>query len=99
MTCSPSGKNSNPIRLAMDAWVSSFVPEVDYNQSHWRYHFHSVSQSVYFDHYVRKLSDIFKKNSAQINFVMVGACDGVTDPLIKFRFLKYDHWRGRTRRV
>lgn len=25
---------------------------------------------------------------------MVGACDGVTDPVIKFQFLKQPHWRG-----
>jgi hypothetical protein len=69
-----SGKGSNPIRVAVEAWVESFIKEVDYNQSNWSYHFHSVSQSIFFDHYVRKLSDIFKQSNAQVNFVMVGAC-------------------------
>jgi FkbM family methyltransferase len=97
----PSGGNSgksakagNPQRLAIEAWSASFVPEIDYNATGWRYHFRSRSTTDYFYHYAKKLSETFKTQSAEVNFVMVGACDGVTDPLIKFHFLKQSHWRA-----
>lgn len=81
-------------KLALDAWAASLDPIKDYNASDWRYQYRSVSTTDYFDHFLRRLSKIFDENNAVVNFAMIGACDGITDPTIKYRFLKYDHWRA-----
>ena len=78
----------------MEEWAKSLDPIKDYNSTNWRLMFRSRSTTDYFDHYVRRLSNIFAVQNANINFAMIGACDGITDPTIKFRFLKYPHWRG-----
>ena len=80
--------------MALEEWTASLVPELDYNASNWRYRFRSRSTTDYFNFYVRRLSDIYKKNNAEVNFAMVGACDGISDPVIKFQFLKQPHWKG-----
>uniref|UniRef100_A0A7S0SXL7 Methyltransferase FkbM domain-containing protein n=1 Tax=Chromulina nebulosa TaxID=96789 RepID=A0A7S0SXL7_9STRA len=74
-------------------WSMSLT-ESDYNASDWRYKFRSSSISDYFDQYLIRLSKIFLNNNAIVNFAMIGACDGKTDPTIKYRFLKYPHWRA-----
>lgn len=84
----------NPQRAALEAWAASLNPELDYNSTQWRYMFRSRSASDYFDQYVKKLSKLFMNHNAIVNFAMVGACDGKTDPTIKYRFLTNDHWRG-----
>lgn len=84
----------NPRRLALEEWTKSLTPELDYNASDWKLRFRSRWPTDYFNFYVKKLSGIFKSNNAEVNFAMVGACDGVTDPIIKFQFLKQPHWKG-----
>lgn len=86
-------KKSVPQRRALESFANSLNSR-DYNASNWRLLFHSRTPQEFFDQYIRKLSAIYEKEKAIVNFVMIGACDGITDPTIKYRFNKYEHWRG-----
>ena len=81
-------------KAAVEQWALQMDPSRDYNGTNWRHMFHSRSASDFFDNYLRRLSKIFLEKSAIVNFVLVGACDGISDPTIKYRFLKLDHWRA-----
>jgi len=70
------------------------VPEIDYNESNWRYKWRSVSPSNYFEGYNKMMSDVLAKHGLPLNFLLIGACDGTSDITIKHRFLKYNHWRA-----
>lgn len=97
LNAKPKGKKSSSVanqKLAIDKWASLLDPEKDYNATNWRYLFRSRSASDFFDQYLRKLSKVFKESNAIVNFALVGACDGISDPTIKYRYLKLDHWRG-----
>ena len=87
-----SGKGAQ--KNAMEQWASSLVPEKDYNSSQWQITFHSRSPSDFFDKYCQRLSKLFKSLGANVNFAMIGACDGTNDPTIRLRFIPNDHWRG-----
>ena len=87
-------KRVPPARAALEEWAQSLIPEVDYNASGWAVKFRSRSPSEYFEKYAKQLTTVFQKNNAMVNFVSVGACDGTTDPVIKFQFLKNSNWRG-----
>jgi hypothetical protein len=71
----PKGGKARQIqRAAIEAWGSSLLPERDYNATQWT---KMKGQPQYvFDHYAKKLSDIFLKTGATVNFALVGACDG-----------------------
>jgi FkbM family methyltransferase len=88
-----SGKQL-PVRIALEAWANSLSPDKDFNVTMWAITAHSRSPSDYFDKYAGRISTVFQNNQANVNFVSVGACDGITDPIIKNRFLKNDHWRA-----
>ena len=81
-------------KQAMEQWAASMVPEKDYNASQWQITFHSRSPSDFFDKYCQRLSKLFKGLGANVNFAMIGACDGTNDPTIRNRFIPSDHWRG-----
>jgi len=81
-------------RAALEEFVSNMVPEVDYNASHWRYKWRSVSPSNYFEGYNKMISEVLAKHGLPLNFLLIGACDGTSDITIKHRFLKYEHWRA-----
>jgi len=81
-------------RAALEQWASSLVEEKDYNVTQWRLNFRSRSPQDYFDQYVRQLSNLFESYGANVNFAMIGACDGTADLTIKWRFLPSDHWRA-----
>jgi len=83
----------NP-RAALQQWASSFVPEIDYNVTHWARKFRSRAPQDYFEAYNKKLSDIFLKHRAWVNFMLIGACDGTNDRTIRDRYLKTSHWRA-----
>ena len=81
-------------RAALEEFVSKMVPEIDYNESNWRYKWRSVSPSNYFEGYNKMMSDVLAKHGLPLNFLLIGACDGTSDITIKHRFLKYNHWRA-----
>lgn len=56
-------------------------------------HIHNNPPQI-FDHYIVKLSKVFYRKSARINFLSVGACDGTNDFTITNRFFKSPHWDG-----
>lgn len=89
-----SKKSSKPTREALLEWVHNLVPERDYNTTYWRKKFHSRSTQDFFFKYVEQLTKIFSKKGAILNFASIGACDGISDPTIKYQFLKYPNWRG-----
>jgi hypothetical protein len=89
-----SAKRDGRGKAAVEEWVNSLVPDVDYNSTGWRYRFHSKSPQTFFDQYVRQVSAAFAKHEATVNFCMVGACDGLADPAIRDRFLPSKHWRA-----
>jgi hypothetical protein len=82
------------LKASLEQFAHSLIPETDYNVTMWAITAHSRSPSDYFDRYSVRISNIFKQNQAFVNFVSVGACDGTTDPIIKDRFLKNEHWRA-----
>ena len=59
----------NDQKAAVKAWVKS-LSEEDYESDKWN-KFGKQPQN-YFDMYVSKLSDIFLKNNAIVNFVLTG---------------------------
>lgn len=82
-----------PERQAVKAWAESLTEE-DYDYEHWKVAFRSNSPSDFFHAYARKLSDVFKRGKAKLNFALVGACDGNGDKTIKKLYIPNDHWRG-----
>eukprot|EP01031_Cornospumella_fuschlensis_P034063 gene34063-41231_t len=82
-----------PEKGALTAWAQSLSDE-DYDVEHWRVATHSSSASDWFHHYARRISALFKKNGAKVNFALVGACDGTGDKTIKTLYLPNEHWRG-----
>ena len=80
-------------REAMLQW-SKALTENDYDNTYWpKITGEKSGPPQYFDLYIQKLSQIFEKNNANVNFIMIGACDGTNDLTIK-RFLKFSHWHG-----
>lgn len=77
------------LKKAMEEWSSSLIPETDYNETHWLLRFKSKAPQDYFEAYNKRLSDVFAKHGAMVNFVLIGACDGTNDKTIR---LKYDHF-------
>lgn len=86
-------KKSSPERQALTHW-SEYLTENDYNYTNWRNMFHTNTASDFFNGYARKISNVFKKYEAKVNFAMVGACDGTGDNTIKYLYLPNRHWRG-----
>jgi hypothetical protein len=77
----------------MLAW-SRALTERDYDNTYWpQIAGEKSGPPQYFDLYIQKLSQIFQSKGANVNFIMIGACDGTNDLTIK-RFLKYTHWHG-----
>jgi hypothetical protein len=62
-------------RAAMEKWAG-FLSEKDYNASAWPFIFKSRSVSSYFHHYAEQISNVFKENKANVNFVMIGKYKG-----------------------
>lgn len=62
-------------RRALEEWGNSLNDETDYNATYWQYGLHMQPQNA-FNHYINKLSQLFKKLGAKVNFAIVGACDG-----------------------
>tara|TARA_B110000090_G_C13217050_1_gene383262 strand:+ start:169 stop:645 length:477 start_codon:yes stop_codon:yes gene_type:complete len=86
-------KRSGSGKEALRAWAHSLT-ESDYNATNWRYKFRSKTPQVYFDQYLIDFSRKFAISGGNVNFVMVGACDGLADPTIRTRFLPNKHWRA-----
>jgi hypothetical protein len=82
------------LKAAITAWGDSLLPEVDYNVSGWNVLFHSRSPQDFFEGYNLKLTRIFNRFDVHINFVLIGACDGISDKTIKTKFLKFPNWRA-----
>jgi hypothetical protein len=76
---------------ALRVWADSLTPD-DYNATLWQTLWKQPGN--FFEHYITKLSDIYMAEGANINFILVGACDGTNDRTIRDRFLPYSHWRG-----
>lgn len=89
-----AGGKGGKQKQALEQWAASMVPEKDYNASQWQMTFHSRSPSDFFDKYCQRMSKLFQGLGANVNFVMIGACDGTNDPTIRNRFIPSDHWRG-----
>ena len=87
------GKSRQVQRAAVTAWSTYLDPERDYNATLWRMRVRHHPENV-FDSYAGLLSDVFKKEGATVNFVLVGACDGTNDVTIADRFLPNDHWNA-----
>lgn len=92
----PRKKNRkyNPQREALQTWASDLEPELDYNSTMWRIKYRSSTWSVHFNGYCKRLSDVFRDIGANINFVMIGACDGTNDVTIRESFLPNPHWKA-----
>lgn len=86
-------KKQSAEKQALAHWAD-FLTERDYNYTEWRKMYHSNAASDFFNGYGRKISNIFKKYEAKVNFAMVGACDGTGDNTIKYLYLPNSHWRG-----
>ena len=80
-------------RQALETWARSLNQD-DYNTTNWKYKFHSKTPQVFFDQYVKAMSEKFGEENAHVNFAMVGACDGLADPTIRSRYLPNKHWRA-----
>lgn len=78
---------------AIKKWGLTHNPATDYNATHWYLTMRKQPQN-FFDYYVSNLSKLFLKEGANVNFVMVGACDGTNDNTIRDRFLPNDHWKA-----
>ncbi len=87
------GRREPPERISVRAWAEGLSDE-DYSEEHWRDVFHSNSASDFFNNYAKKISALFKENSAKVNFALIGACDGLGDSTIKKLYLPNSHWRG-----
>jgi hypothetical protein len=87
-------RRSNPNNKALEDWVKFLDPKIDYNTTMWKIATRSSTWSVHFNEYAKKLSAVFDKAHAKVNFVMIGACDGTSDNTIRELFLPNDHWRG-----
>lgn len=81
------GKGKNAQTLSLNNWGASLT-DADYSYKTW------PKPSVAFHTYTKRLSDMFLANNANINFVLVGACDGTHDKTIAERFLPNLHWRA-----
>ena len=82
-------------RAMLEEWVTSMVPEIDYNGTYqWRRTFRSKSASTWFEMYNDRFSKVALSNGATVHFASIGACDGITDPVIKNQYLKNPHWQG-----
>jgi len=80
-------------RKAMETWARSLSGK-DYNVTNWKFMFRSKTPQVFFDQYLKAMSDVFAAEEAHVNFALVGACDGLADPTIRLRFLPNKHWRA-----
>jgi hypothetical protein len=80
-------------KQAIQKWGLTHNPPTDYNATYWYLTMRKQPQN-FFDYYVSKLSKLFLQEGANVNFVMVGACDGTNDNTIRDRFLPNDHWRA-----
>lgn len=86
----PSRRNQ---REAMLAWARALT-ERDYDNTYWpEIAGERSGPPQYFDLYIQKLSQIFAAKGANVNFVMIGACDGTNDLTIK-RYISFKHWNG-----
>lgn len=81
-------------KRALQIWKRYLEITLKKNEvSRWNSLYKSNISSL-FEHYASTMSEIFKRNEAVINFVMVGACDGTNDRTISNLFLQNHHWRG-----
>jgi hypothetical protein len=64
-------RKQSPEKQALKAWAESLADE-DYDVEHWKKAFHTSSASDFFHAYARKISDLFKKVGAKVNFALVG---------------------------
>lgn len=78
-------------KKAVKAWAKSLTEE-DYESSKWNKG--GQQPQNFFELYATKLSELFAKNNAVVNFALVGACDGTNDRTIRDQYLPNDHWRG-----
>ena len=85
------GNSRNAQKAALDAWAKS-LSENDYNATEWARTMRRQPQN-FFDEYLRRMNEIFKQNSAAINFILVGACDGL-DGTVKNFFIPNSHWNA-----
>jgi hypothetical protein len=71
----------------------------DYNATSWQHLSKSKSGSFLrpseqFNHYALKLSRLWATSHVDVNFVLIGACDGTHDQTIRDLYIPNDHWRG-----
>ncbi len=85
-------RKTTPQREAVIAW-SAELSEDDESSKWWMENIHNNPPQI-FDHYIVKLSKVFSRKSARLNFLSVGACDGTNDFTITNRFFKNAHWDG-----
>lgn len=64
-------KKENPIKLAIQTFIDS-ITEKDYDYENWKVAYHSNNAADFFNAYAKKISDIFKKHKAKVNFAMIG---------------------------
>lgn len=87
-------KSNSNVKL-LEEWADSMIPELDYNGTYqWKRAFRSKSASDFFERYTHRFSKLALAKGATVNFASIGACDGMTDPIIKNHFLRNDHWNG-----
>jgi FkbM family methyltransferase len=80
-------------RKAVEAWQKSLTAK-DQNVNDWIETHRTRQPQVFFDFYAKTLSEIFEKEDATVNFVLVGACDGTHDNTIRDRYVPNKHWEG-----
>jgi len=94
----PRAAKAQALKEAISEWISFLKPQ-DYNATHWKRTIgankHGPGQpGNFFAHYTKEMSQIFRTHNAEVNFVLVGACDGTHDKTIAERFLVDSHWVG-----
>lgn len=94
----PRAAKAQAVMKAISEWITFLKPQ-DYNATHWKRTIgankHGPGQpGNFFAHYTKELSQIFRSHNAEVNFVLVGACDGTHDKTIAERFLVDSHWVG-----
>lgn len=65
------GNRESPERTSVKAWADSLT-EQDYNEESWRKLYHSHSAADFFNAYSKRISNLFKENSAKVNFALIG---------------------------
>lgn len=87
-----AGVSSPNDNAAVDAWGKS-LHDHDYDTTYWTGTL-KLSPQYTWRHYIKLLSEKFNSMKSNVNFMLVGACDGTHDATISDTYFPNRHWHG-----